>query len=454
MDESAIGPRIRDAEFYQALDLDLPGLESVREAVQQGDYAAAEHALAAYYRKRTAPRWRVMWTDMPGPGKRPRFFDTTRADNALKHLLTSVSIPYQFGERIDWSVNPTKLQYVEWTWQLSRHHMWVDLQRAYWATGDEKYAKEFNDQMIAWVEDNLKPVSSSGNVPRSRWRTIEAGIRTLGAWPTCFFGFLSSPNFTDHGIVTMLKSFYEHACHLRQYPTRGNWLTTEMHGLFNVGALFPEFRKSREWRDYAAQKLCDELRIQVYPDGAQVELTPGYHAVSLINFMDLVQEAALNDVKLPDGYLTELEKMFTGLEKTAMPDLRMPALNDSDWGDIRRFMREGYRIFPARESFLYLASGRHQGVKPDYTSIWLPYAGWAVMRSGWGSMDNYLLFEAGPFGTAHYHEDKLSFVIYAKGARLLTEGGIYPYDTSQWRSYVLSARAHNVTHVDQMEQHR
>ena len=53
-----LGPRITNKEFYSQLDLERPGLEAVREAVQKKDYAAAEHALATYYRKRTTPRWR------------------------------------------------------------------------------------------------------------------------------------------------------------------------------------------------------------------------------------------------------------------------------------------------------------------------------------------------------------------------------------------------------------
>ena len=449
-----LGPRITDAEFYQQLDLERPGLEAVREAVQKEDYQAAEHALAAYYRKRVTPRWRVMWDQMPTPDKRPKEYDTTRADNTVKHLLTSVSVPHQFGERIDWSINPTKLKYNEWTWQLSRHPMWVDLQRAYWATGKEIYAKEFNDQMIAWVEDNLVPVSSSGNYAWSRWRTIEAGIRTLGAWPTCFFGFLSSPSFTDHGIVTMLKSFYEHGCHLYAHPTQGNWLTMEMDGLFVTATLFPEFKPAQEWQQFAIKKLYDDMAVQIYPDGAQTELAPGYHGVSLNNFLGLVRTASINDVKLPDDYLSQLEKMYVYYVKIATPDFKIPALNDSGWGGIQGAMTNGFSYFPNQKSFQYFATNRKEGPKPDFTSIWMPYAGWAIMRSGWEENDAYMHFESGPFSTGHSHEDKLTFVIHAKGNRLLTEAGIYPYDTSQWRRYVLSSYAHNITLVDGMEQHR
>ncbi len=448
------GPRLQDEEFYRALNLELPGLEQTRAAVQRGDYAAAEHCLAEYFRRRATPRWKIRWQVMPSPARRPKRFDTTKADAVVKHLLTSVGVPHQFGERIDWSINPTKLQYREWTWQLSRHACWKALQEAYWATGDEIYAREFNDQMIAWVEDNPSPATHSGNLAGSRWRTIETGIRTLGAWPSCFFGFLSSPSFTDHGIVTMLKSFYEHGCHLRRHPTRGNWLAMEMNGLFATAVLFPEFRDADEWRRFALEKLYAEMEIQVYPDGAQTELAPGYHGVSLNCFLNVADLAALNGIQLPADYLDRLEKMFEYYVKIAMPDLRMPALNDSGWGSVTGRMQAGYKLFPRQRHFQYLASKRAHGAPPNFTSAWMPYAGWAILRSGWGPRDAYLHFDAGPFSTGHSHEDKLSFVIHAKGSLLLTEGGVYAYDTSQWRRYVLSSYAHNLTLVDGMQQHR
>jgi hypothetical protein len=45
-------------------------------------------------------------------------------------------------------------------------------------------------------------------------------------------------------------------------------------------------------------------------------------------------------------------------------------------------------------------------------------------------------------------------VIYADGKYLLVDPGNYPYDSSEWRKYVLSTRAHNTIMVDGLEQHR
>ena len=448
------GPRLDDEAFFQAIALDRPGLEAVRTAVSSNDYPAARRSLAAYYRHRQSPGYYHNWADRPAPEDRPTNFDTSAADKVVAHLLVSCGVPHQFGERIDWSINPTKLQYNEWTWQLSRHPFWRTLVDAYWETGREVYAREFVNQMTAWVEDNPVPLNGSGNTTGSRWRTIECGIRTAGAWPDCFFRLLGSPVFTDDAIVTMLKSFCEHARHLRAHPTRNNWLAMEMNGLFHIAVLFPEFKDASEWQVYAAGRLYDEMEIQVYPDGAQVELATGYHHVSLANFLGAYRIAKFNDIALPGDYMQRTERQYAYYVNIMMPDGQMPALNDAGWGDVRSILADGCTHFPHRTDFQYLATRGRDGAVPAFTSTWMPYAGWAIMRTGWEADDLYMHFEVGPYGAGHQHEDKLSMIVAAHGRRLLTEGGIYAYDSSPWRRYVLSARAHNLVMVDDLEQHR
>jgi hypothetical protein len=449
-----LGPRLGDADFFAALDLELPALTEVKAAVAAGDYPKARQALARHLRARELPRWHFDWRARPQYAQRPAGVDTREADEVVAHLLPSVGVPHQFGPHIDWSINPTPLKYNEWTWQLSRHPFWSTLGRAYWATGDEVYAREFVAQITGWITDNPVPVGGSGNQPGSRWRTIETGIRMLSSWPDCYFRFLSSPSFTDDAVVLMVKSMVEHARHLLAHPTGNNWLAMEMNGLFHVGVLFPEFRDAALWRETASRRLYEEMNLQVYPDGAQVELATGYHGVSLHNFVGTLRLAELNGIALPGDYAARLEKMYDYYLKVLMPDGHYPALNDAGWGDGRGPLREGAERFPRRTDFLGGASGGREGTLPAFTSTYFPYAGWAVMRSGWGAEDLYLHFDYGPFGAGHQHEDKLSLLVHAYGRRLLTEGGVYAYDSSPWRRYVLSTRAHNTIIVDGLDQHR
>jgi len=445
------GPRITDEAFFATLQPGYPGLERVEKAVASGDYASARHEFAEYLRNRKRPVWHFDPFSRPKHDKRPENVDTTEADRILRHELPSCGVYHKFEGEIDWNLNP--INYKEWPWQLNRHAFWVTLGRAYWATGEEKYAREFVHQMTDWVAKNPVPVDTSGNETYT-WRTIEQGIRCSGSWPESFYLFLTSPSFTDDAMVTMVKSFVEHARQLTRWHTGGNWLTMEADGLMHVGVLFPEFKEAADWRRVAAERLYAELDRQVYPDGAQIELTTGYHQVSLDNFLRAWRIARMNDFEMPADYIAKLEKMFDYNLAACMPDGTLPDLNDGARVNVRTSLARALELFPTREDFKWVATSGKQGRMPSFGSVALAFSGQLVMRSGWDTDDLYLLMDAGPFGYGHQHEDALSIVVYAHGRYHLVDPGNYAYDSSQWRKYVLSTRAHNTVMVDGLEQHR
>jgi len=453
---SAPGPRLSDEQFFALLDLSRPDLAAVSAAVAKADWPGARHALAEHMRQRTTPRWEV---DPRAVGREPEHREP-EAEQVLAHRLTSLGIDWQFGPTIDWAFNPTTqpgskwARNHEWTWQLNHHNSWLALARAFYATGDERYAREFVAQLKGWMRDCPVPLAAVQNGPFSRWRTIEAGIRAGTVWPQIFPRFLAAKAFDDDALVLMLKGFVDHAEYLLQYHTVGNWLTMEANGLYHVGALFPEFKSAKLWRETAAERLDHELDAQVYPDGAQIELAPGYHGVTIHNFLGPVQ------LELPTGfaplsdYLPKMEKMFAYLLYSMQPDRRTPPLNDSGAVDVVPFLQEGARLFPARQDFRWAATDGQEGRAPDHTSHQFPFAGQFILRSGWDRNALWLCMDGGPFGFGHQHEDKLSVILTAFGRPLLVEGGVYTYDASEWRRYVLSSRAHNVVLVDGLEQNR
>ena len=442
-----------DKVLFDKLDLGRPGLETVRADVDAGNLEAAKHDFVRYLKTRTNVKWYFDWRKGLTDEVRNPGYDTSTADKYASNLLVSTGFWHQFGPVVDWHANPTPNEYHEWTWQLSRHDFWPVLGKAYWATGDEKYARAFVSQMRSWVEQNPLPKDDTAG-PYSCWRTIEAGIRTFGAWPNAFFYFLSSPSFDDESIIMMVKSFYEHTQHLLKYPKHNNWLTMEMDGLFHTAMVFPEFKEAGHWASFASNRLYEEEKIQFYPDGAQVELSTGYHGVSVSNMVRIYPIARLNSYPLPETYLKGLENAYQIYELLMMPDGNYPALNDSGFGNCRSSLAEAYKYYPEREDFRYLATSGKEGTAPSFTSCWMPWAGWYMMRSGWDSNALYANMEVGPYGAGHQHEDKLSVILSAYGRLLLTEGGIYAYDSSPWRKYVLSARAHNIARVDGKDQYR
>lgn len=379
------------------------------------------------------------------------------AEQVLRHVYDG----YHLGDDIDWNsnkVDPAEPAFTrEWTYGLNRFPHWRTLGEAYWQTGDEKYAREWIAQMRDWVEDNPYLLFGTGNATLT-WRTIEAGIRCSGSWPDSLHYFLGSPSLEPNDLVLFMKSWIEHAHHLMritiEHPEHGgNWVTMECNGLGHLGILFPECKEAPLWLETAVNRLTMELDRQVYPDGAQKELTTSYHQVARSNFIGLYKLARHNGAALPEEYLGRLERMYDYNLQVMMPDGCLPPLNDAGHTRVRASLEEGAELFH-RADFRWAANSGVAGEPPRYASVALPYAGQYVMRGGWGTDDLYLLFESGPFGIGHQHEDKLSMFIYGLGRVLLTEAGTYSYDASKYRRYVLGTWAHNTILVDGQEQHR
>jgi hypothetical protein len=453
-EERAAGPRLSDAELLACLDPNCAGLEKVIALRDSGQTPTALAALAGFVRARPEPG------DGGRRTKRDSQAGVAAAEKVLRHQFTVGGITHTFGPDIDWGFNPTTApgsKYAadnEWTWQLNRHSDWAVLARAYQATREERFAKEFDAQFADWVKECPVPVASAEQRPYSKWRTIEAGIRMFSSWPTAFTGFRKAPSVRDETLIAMVKSMIEHGRYLHRHPTGGNWLTMEMDGLYHVGALLPFVREAAGWRDFTAARLLKELDVQVYPDGAQVELTPGYHNVALRSFLGPVETAAAYGYALPVGYQAKLERMFAFNLWAMRPDRDTPRWNDSWHVDVPGTLQQGAALFPARRDFHWIATDGKEGTAPDHTSHLFPYAGQVVLRSGWERDALFLGFEAGPFGYGHQHEDKLGIVIFACGRDLLVEGGSYAYDASKWRRYVLASEAHNVVLVDGQGQAR
>jgi len=137
-----------------------------------------------------------------------------------------------------------------------------------------------------------------------------------------------------------------------------------------------------------------------------------------------------------------------------MPDGRLPDLNDGHWAAVAPLLARAAELYPERADFCWAATRGREGAPPAEASLTFPYAGYYVMRSGWEPDAVWALFDGGPFGFAHQHEDKLNLLLHAYGRLLLTEGGNYAYDDSAMRRYVLSTRAHNTVRADGRDQNR
>jgi hypothetical protein len=385
------------------------------------------------------------------------------ANDAVEGKVEVVNIPWHFEDgKINWLFNPTQKKKPfnpEWTWQLNRMYFWKALCEAYTETKDEKYAKAFASQLTSWLDQTGGiPPEKDYNKAGSPWRTIEEGLRLMTSWSYVWETFRSSPHFTKDLQDRFVASMRAQANHLMAHKTGNNWLLMEMNGVHSFACMFPHFPESEKLRKESSRIFSEAISAQVLEDGFHFELSPDYHSVYFSCASGLYFRAKKY------GFEHELSQSFKDLiEKSAQTTLMMttpgftqPRFNDCFTMHLTNYMRHAVKIFPERKDFLWGFTQGEKGECPKNSdaSFIMPYAGFAIMRTGWEKDAMYLAFDFGPLGKGHYHQDKLSFILFKGDEELVFDDGGGQYEHSSYRRYGVSGYDHNVMLVDSLAQMR
>jgi uncharacterized heparinase superfamily protein len=404
-----------------------------------------------------------------------------------------------FGDPIDWHLEPvagkrtplahwSRIDYLNASvagdkkiiWELNRQQYFTVLGRAYWHTGDERYAEIFARHLDAWTRAN--PPKRGINWASS----LEVAFRSI-SWLWSLEFFKHSTHLTHALYTRALKFLYLHARHLETnlstYFSPNTHLTGEALGLFYLGTLLPEFRRAARWRAVGRRILLAELERQIRPDGTYFEQTSYYQRYTAdfyLHFLALLR--ADQDVAARESRLKEkLSAALDHLMHLTLPDGTTPLFGDDDGGrlapfderpadDFRATLATGaallkradykYVAREATEETLWLLGARGladfdalEAQTPARQSRAFTDGGYYVMRDGWTSDSNYLLLDCGPHGAlnnAHAHADALAILACAaRGASTLVDSGTYTYTGSAaLRDAFRATAAHNALTID------
>ena len=352
---------------------------------------------------------------------------------------------------IDWLSHPTADQ--QWLWRLNRHQWWVVWALAYQQTRDERFVRAFVHQMTDWVTQN--PLIPQKNEKSTPWRLMETGLRLRISWVTAFNLFYDAPSFTGAAKLLMLRAIYDHAQLLYQFKTNRNHLLRESNGLAFISAYFPEFAEAEVWLEAALTRIDRELLEQINEDGSQIEASTGYQWLVVDEFEKAYELLQAHQLALPHHHLGNwLEKMVRVLAYVIRPDGTFPEINDGFilWPQAR-IAWLGWLL--KGDDLVYIGTGGIDGEMPSVKSRDFPDAGLFVMRSDWTREARYLLFDAGPYGGPHGHEDKLSLEVCAFGQPFIVDSGSYTYNKADpYRLYFVGSQGHNTILVDGLSQVR
>lgn len=204
----------------------------------------------------------------------------------------------------------------------------------------------------------------------------------------------------------------------------------------------------------------------VTADGQWWEGAWSYHFYTVSAIWSLTEAARNCGIDL---YCREFKSMFDAPLAMAMPNMYLPAFNDS--GEVNLESEEDlYELAYARyKNPVYLGlldkSDRHNNfalfygepklpaVSPmNWKSTDYPHSGYAVLTKGKREMATWLCMKYGPYGTSHGHPDKLSFVLYAKGHVLGIDSGTSRYGLPIHSAWYKTTLSHNTLTVDEESQ--
>ncbi|MDO9575337.1 MAG: alginate lyase family protein [bacterium] len=378
-------------------------------------------------------------------------------------------------------------------WELSRCQYFVTLGKAYWLSKDEKYAREFKNETESWIENN--PVGLGVN-----WLcTMEVAIRVAN-WLCGFYFFKDSSTIDNDFLIKFSKSLLLHGRHIRNNLEYGcitsNHYLSDIVGLLYLGILFPEFKESKGWKQFAIQELRNEMQKQVNPDGMDFEGSTCYHRLVLELFFFSTLLTVINDKSFNydyektareifgDNYVNRLYKMFEFVLYTLKPNGVMPQIGDNDSGrlhilsekeilDMRYLLNFGaiffnepkfkLKEFGFSEDALWIFGEKGYKRWKNLTSCSLndmaskafPDSGIYVMRDKKVFIIVHCASNGQNGNGGHNHNDVLSFELNWDGQNFIVDPGTYNYTGDcEMRNLFRSSAFHNTVVFDGEEINR
>lgn len=432
----------RVERMFDALNLDHEGLEHVQTAYETGNTIEACKALLAYYTQKAKTNGKTI-----SPIEQTTKTHPT-AEQILQDTFTFQDVtgtaPRKEDGSLDWTHRGPNDDR-EWAYFLNRHGHLHTLLDAYQKTGNTTYLKRINDHIYEWILVNPYPNEQTGD---PRWRGLETKAR-IDVWAHIFYTLAKNDILTPATRILILSSIPDHAHYTQNFHAQGgNWLAMQMCALANGALQWPEYKNANTWLTYATQTLLPEMERQIYPDGPQKELASHYHGASLFSFQryaDLFKNAGR---EVPKEWDQGLETMWNYWAYSMRPDGHGVLNNDSNLDFNRPRLLNAAPKYN-RPDWAYIASNGQEGEKPTgLPSIMFAWAGQLIMRSGWDAEAHWGVFDMGPWGIGHQHNDKLHLSVSAFGRDILVDAGRLYYKNDKWRSHIKSSAAHNTLLID------
>lgn len=342
---------------------------------------------------------------------------------------------------------------------------------AYQVTGDPSYARHARGLLLAYAEAYQR-LPYHEYVPHSRFGGGHAQSTVLdeAVWliPMAQGADLIWETLTADEQRTLADHLFRPAARDVLLPNQlgvHNIQCWKNSAIGSVGYLLGDRDLIAAAIDDPKQGYRQQMRQGVQSDGVWFEGAWGYQFYMLNALVPLTEAARHAGTNL---YGEPLHRLYTAPLSFAMPNLRLPAFNDSEEVGASNAL---YELAYARYHDPLFAAGIPSD-RENETALWygephLPPAkapalgsrnaaesGYAILQKGQGADATWLCLKYGPHGGGHGHPDKNGFVLYARGRVVCPDAGIQPYGSPMHGEWNRTSIAHNTLVVDEHDQER
>lgn len=356
-------------------------------------------------------------------------------------------------------------------WEPNRFAFVYHLVRAYWRTGDERWAELFWSLVEDWRRNN--PPNQGPN-----WKCGQEISFRVMAWLFGLYGFADAAATTPERVSALAQMVAVSAQRIEAnidyaLSQRNNHGISEGVGLWTVGLLFPEFWQSSQWREKGRQILESLGKTLIYEDGAFVQHSVNYHRLMLHDYIWALRLGGINHNSFSDSLkerISQAETFLFQLLDTSSGQvpyygqndgaLILP-LNNCDYLDFRPVIQAAHYLVHQKRRFesglwdedllwLFGPEALESTVeKEQRTYFHAPTGGYYTLRS----QQSWLFVRCATFQHRPGQADMLHVDLWWRGCNMALDAGTYSYNAPEpWDNPLAHTFYHNTVTVDRRDQ--
>ena len=356
-------------------------------------------------------------------------------------------------------------------WEPSRFSFVFDLVRAFWRTGDERYAEAFWQLVESWRQEN--PPNRGPN-----WKCGQEIAFRVMAWCFGLYGFMEASCSTPERVRMLAEMAAASGGRIAgnldyALSQRNNHGISEAAGLFTIGTLFPELKESVRW-EKKGRDLLERLGVTlIYEDGSFCQHSVNYHRLMLHDYIWALRLGDISGRPFSPGLKDRVLKAALFLfEIQDRKSGSMPNYGQNDGALVLPLSNCEYMDFrPVIQSAYYQCTGKrcYEQGPWDEDLLWLfgpsalpadrrvpvmeelraKHGGYYTIRSDEG----FVFTRCTTYRDRPGQADMLHADLWWKGQNIALDPGTYSYNAPGPLGDALSGTAvHNTVSVDGLDQ--